>query len=344
MDIDEQLREAGARWRSEHSFSPEADLARMTKRQPGQWRGRIGAVASALAVFVVVVGFLVFRANQTSNGGIPASSKSPGPTAAQPGPLASLLVQDGDRVRAVGVVVASPGVPIELCQPDPQPTVSDSTSEAEPPTCSAIAVTLAGFNTTGVKSWTTRRGVGFTAGPVAIQGVWQAGAINVIDVADATPADESPPIPSLPCSAPPTGWVVDDFASAGERELALARLQTVLGGSPDIYAGVWSASPQLALNQPHVVVVGTVRSPQDVDASLRAAYPGNLCIEQVDHSSAQLTQLAQRLEAAGLKARVSIRPDLDRVELRIAMIDDQAAASVGADSAAVVVEPMVRPY
>jgi hypothetical protein len=53
--------------------------------------------------------------------------------------------------------------------------------------------------------------------------------------------------------------------------------------------------------------------------------------------------VAARIHADHPDWRVSVRPDLDRVELSIVVLNDLAVSGIGADAPAIVVEPLVLP-
>lgn len=183
--------------------------------------------------------------------------------------------------------------------------------------------------------------MGFTMTTVLVSGTWRDGSIDVLDVAEAPTAGNDSPPTALPCPAPQGGWLSDEFASGQEREAALARLAALVDGSPDLYSGRWTASPSGLGNVPTVVVVGSVEDPATVTPRVRQAFAGNLCVYHVDYSAAKMRQVAQRLTTVDPASRVTIRPDLDKVEWEVVAIDDEAAAALAVDRHAVVVKSLV---
>lgn len=332
MDVDERLREAGERWRSEQTGPQEPDLARITRRRARPLGGGIGAAIIGLAALSLVLGLAVFRSGHGSNPGAIATTQ----------PSRSAVpksVNEGDTVMAVGIVTEQVAGVTQLCHTNPQLTDGGQA----PPTCSAIAVAIRGFDPAGIPSWTKRDGVAFSTTLVVVHGTWRAHAIDVASVEGTTSGGQTQPV-SLPCATPTGGWVVDDFSSAPSRESALAQLTTVVAQSPDVYSGLWSARPEgTTLGQLSVVVVGTVDGPSHVEASLRQVYLGNLCVNQVDFSATKLREVASRLQGVDPGWRVVVSPDLDRVKLSIVVLDDLALTSIGADGPATIVESLVVP-
>lgn len=331
MDVDEKLRKAGERWRSEQTSPREPDWARTTRRQAPPLGGGVGAALIGLAALSLVLGLAVFRSGHASNPGAVASTQPSG----SPVPR---LVNEGDAVTAVGIVIQPVAGATQLCRTNPQPTDGGQA----PPTCSAIAVVIHGFDPSGIPSWTRRDRIGFSTALVVVRGTWRAQAIDVLTAAETSNGEQIQPV-SLPCATPTGGWVVDEFSSGSARESALARLATMVAQSPDVYSGLWSAHPEgTTPSQPSVMVVGTVDGSSQVEASLRQVYPGNLCVDRVDFSATRLREVAARLQGVNPSWRVVVSPDHDRVKLSIVVLDDSAATSIGADPATIV-DPLVVP-
>lgn len=332
MNIDDKLQRAGARWRAEQSEPPPIDLVRMSRQRRLRWRGALAAAASGVVVLAVIASSLIFRVSETTSS-VSGQTRVPTPTSS------ARSVREGDRVHGMGWVISPGSGPTQLCQTEPEPTVLYPAGKEPPPTCSSITVAIIHFDPMQVPTWTVRQGVGFTTAPVIVRGIWRNGSIDVLSVASTTAStDATAPIP---CPPPTGGWLENDFASATARESALASLDALIRDSSDTYVGRWTAHPHGIDNLPAVTVIGTTGDPVDVSPGLREVYPGNLCLWHVAYSTSQLDRIAQRLRSISSVWEVGVRPDLDRVELTVVVLDDTIDSALGQDLPAVDVAPLV---
>lgn len=346
-------------------------------------RGRAGRlpsfVASAVVPVLALVGVVAVAGTTyvLTNGSEPDAPSSNGtPVAAAgdvpsdppddlPGELADLLVRDGDSVQSTGTVVDADGLP-RLCATAPMAAVYRAPGDELAPTCSGLAVHLTGIDDIELPGWTERQGTWFTWDQVVLTGTWTAGSLAVSAARVAEEAD----LPQLdwdaepPCDPPPGGWLLGDYGLPTDDPESWERMVSALveeveaqperfhdrrvaypGGDP--FA---PGAPTNDMGEPvfdrTVLVVSTVDDPATVEAELRPLFPGNLCIEQVDHSRSELEAVVQRLTVDGgswVLEAFSLEAGSDnRVQLELPVLDKAAAERIGADATLVEVHPLVR--
>lgn len=256
--------------------------------------------------------------------------------------LQDQVVRERDAVEAIGTVLAAPGTPLKLCllegvrlrgyEPDAEPA----------PVCSPIAVSISGVEVADLPGWTERQGVGFSS-PVVVQGRWQAGTIEVDSVA-AVPAPGGASPALVPCPPPAAGWIDDSFPSALEEEAALSALAAEIDAQPDLFAGFWraplaaDASNRVASD---AIVVGVAGPSEDVQSRLAELYPGNLCVTEVEYSTAQLRDVAERLATADRTWQATVEAEINRVRVSLPVFDDDALRRIADVANKVAIETLV---
>jgi hypothetical protein len=257
----------------------------MSVDQPGgrRWVAVAGTVAAVLAVGA---GALVLsRAGEDAAppGGGPAEVAAPRP---DPAPL---ILREGDRVEADGIVVARPGKPVMFCPV--LPTIAIGTAAGVPapaPTCVApLGVAVTGVDLARLSRPGTAQG-GVRYGYGTLRGSWRHGAVAVTAQGppSATDVDADIPDPAPPagCTPPPGGWGPGDGGDPGPGtpDPYIQQHAAQLGAPwvvwPEGYPSGSTASPAY-YDKVQVLVVPVVSG--DVDrfrAELAATYPGNLCV------------------------------------------------------------------
>lgn len=298
----------------------------------------------------------------------PSTAGSPDPTTSEPGHFGELITRDGDAVTATGTVVRSGDDPPAICTPQPiaaaLAVVARPSAEPYAPACSPLSVPLE-VDVWSLPGWTQQDGVGYTASIVTVNGVWRDGTLLVASAtaAEAAPGPELGDAWQVPCVPPDGGWAAGDSAGADPELLPTfeSALAAEVVAHPDRYHANWYGYPDgdpfapdapkgdfgRALPEHVVMVVSTVQEPSEVCEQLAALYPGNLCVTQVDHSSADLDAVVERLEVADgswvLDAHSLYAAVANTLFLELPVLDDAAVARIGADATMVEVFPLVRP-
>ena len=275
--------------------------------------------------------------------------------------LKGLIVREGDAVSAAGIVVDGPGDPL-LCRTNPMVTIAHWPGEELPPSCSTLAVPLTGIEEIELPVWIERHGVRFTDGGVVVTGTWQDGALAVDAVAVADPAPSGLERWEVPCAPPTGGWAGWDGLPPNQPfeyfEAVAAALAGVIDTQPERFHANWIGypdgnpddAPTNDMGEPQfehtVMIVSTVDDPSEVQAELATVYPGNLCVVQVEHSLADLAAVVGRLAVADgswVLDEHSLDASVDnKVQLALPVLDERAAARIGADADLVEVSPLLR--
>jgi hypothetical protein len=307
-DVDEILRDAGAQWRAAQPAPPVPVLPvahRRARRRP--W---LVPVAVAAAVLLVAVGIVAVVYQPSSRPTVPATVASAQAASAEV--VTSLIVRDGDTVRAVGLVVAHPGEPVEFCPlpaatrstgPDstgPDSTGPDSTgpdSTGPEPTgmsCAGFGTAVTGADLADLTGRSVDR-AGAITGQAALSGVYRTGVVQVRTQAPAPVPSQAPVRVPASCPAPSGGFPQGtEFTAIG----AYVRAQ------PDRFGGIETAyAPGLAraANDPSgevpVALVGLATG--DVAAAqreLRDRFGAGICVVPV---TATFTQLLAAADTVG---------------------------------------------
>ena len=280
------------------------------------------------------------------------------------GELEPLVVREGDEVQAVGMIVDGPGDAL-LCRTNPVPAVAYVPGTEPPPTCSALAVPLAGTEDLTLPAWTERDDVWFTAATVVVNGTWGDGAIVVTQVDEAPLPDDDLDDGwwEVPCAPPAGGWGPGDGMPTDvppeQQEAAMVPFWTEMEAHPERYHMRWTAYPEgdpmkaptNDMGEPQfehtVMMVSTVDDPAEVHAALAAIYPGNLCVMQVQHSLAELETVVERLASeddgwALNSSSLGASAD-NRATLELPVLDEEGVTRTGDDADLLEVRPLVRP-
>jgi len=277
-NLDDLLRSAGERWRSTQPPPPQPDPDRwldpVARSVLDRWpdparpapRRRWAAVLVTSAATVVVVATASMLAVQTRDGGRDDTTGARTgyvSTATAQSP-ADLVVRDGMRVRASGIVLAVPGQPVRFCAP--AITTAPAGANADVPAC-IHGVVVTGVDLDALAEPAERAGSRF--GGASLTGTWRSGVLVVTDQAPpAPPAAHGSP--AIPCPAPPGGWKATGYYVDGKA------LHAYIDGHTDQFRRPWVSRTD---DGTEVLVVEVVRG--DADAArteLRRRYPGNLCV------------------------------------------------------------------
>lgn len=245
--------------------------------------------------------------------------------------MLSLLVAIGDRAVATGWIVEHSTGAYSVCR------LGNSRLMNEPPACVSMGVALAELDPALVPGWQTSGGVRFSATTVSAHGTWTSAGLRVDRVDEVTLDDRRP---GVPCPTPAGGWPPLTMTNL-EEEAALRALNAQIDAAPDRFSGLWRA--YRSASDVGVVVVGTVADPASVEPTLKAAYPGPLCVTLATHSRADLERVAGDLRQADPTIGVEIAPDLDRVIARVGVVDDKTLREFGANAPLIWPDPVLRP-
>jgi len=299
-DIDQLLREEGARWRAGQPTIPDLDLPSFdngpsAKRRRGAILG-LGSVGVLTVALALMLGFKWSPALDPASSE-PPDSQAPGSTGSvatpAPTPLNLSIVRAGQAVAAAGTLGEYKGNAY-LC-PTRLLGIEGGLG------CLSADLVLV----RNAQSW---------RGDVRIEGVWTGDAIEAITI---TPEERSngPSWPPIPCDPPAGGWpglpTADDDDSAG------LALQSEIDSRPSRYLGLWPAAAvdDAGKVMNRAVVVGTVDDVEAVTAELTAIYPFNLCVVHSQFSAADLQPVADELEAMDYPWHVDLEPRTGRVEV-----------------------------
>lgn len=308
-DIDELLKERGAKWRASQP-SPPALPAFALHRAAGSMRWLRLSVGLAVIAIVGVGSLSLLR---------------PARTPAQTGGLA--ILSDGDAATGTGMLLVTASGQARLCIPEVTRLRMDDL-----PSCSKVAVDLSNVDVSGIPGARQQGGATF-ARSVTVTGRWTTGHLAVESITSATTPSASP---AVPCNEPPEGWTRPD-ASEVQIEAATARLDGIVSTDPGRYSGVWSA---MAPGGVLVQVVGVVGDPEIERSRLGAAYPYALCLTRAQYSARELETARTELANAHPSWSAAVIASLDRVEVRLSFVDSSAVNEL-ARYPAVVPAPLV---
>jgi len=151
---------------------------------------------------------------------------------------------------------------------------------------------------------------------VTVKGVWTGDVVVVETVAEAEPDQQLPT--KLSCVEPAGGW--PQLPSDGDLEAALARVAEIVAEAPDMYAGYWTVpSPD---GKTRVLVIGTVGSEDDARAAVASAYPYGTCVVAAKYNLRELQDAADALARPDRAWQTELDLELNRVRVRMAMVDD----------------------
>lgn len=254
---------------------------------------------------------------------------------AAPAPAASrAVVEPGDEVTGTGNIVLDErgkwclyglvlnlgGIPrpIEACPPN--------------------SVLVQGVDVSGLAGWTAVGDSGYT-GQITVRGTWTGEAVRVESVVVAAPRPRT--ARDVPCPAPAGGWPVPDPPPI-ELEEGLRRLGALLEREPARYSGYWMAAASASEGLPAVAVVGTVEDPGEAQEDLESVYPFALCVVRVEYSMADLEQASSQLLRPDGSWANTISSELDRVIVRLPLVDQTADAVLSAHPEATA-DPIIWP-
>lgn len=333
-DIEDRLVAAGERFRRTQAMPPNIDLSSF-QRTPRRWRTVIIAAAAIAAIAVAATAFIGHKAAQR------AATTATAPTT---------VTAVGERVRATGVLMQSPGKDVVLCAQPPAgfgvfgtaggvqvggldplmgPGVGDS--------CGGLSVPVTGLtDLTKVPGWTTTDGVGASA-EVMVVGAWTgtalaASSVGAPDLGIASAASQVYPIP---CAEPTAGWDPTPVARTASEQIS-----AVVNADKDLYAGVWTATSPEAGN-PQIFVVAVAGDLKVAEAQIRTFFHGNLCLTAEPFSLNQQAALKGRLLAARPGWSVISNPVTKRLMVSMPIYDQAAANVIGSDIDNVTILPVV---
>jgi hypothetical protein len=278
----------------------------------------------------------------------PTAEATIAPSSLAPSPSASeYLVVDGDAVQADGFVAGSDERGLRICKSIGGPQllpgqVEPSTAPGEGPLCPPLSVPLANISVADLPSWVPLSWGGRSE-YVSLTGTWSDGRFVVARITESNrPIETDPPLPD-DCVTPEGGWP-GDIPNNTDGEAALRMLSEELSRDANTYLNYWRAD--LVPSNPDaekVTVVGTVDDPASVTPQLRSLFPYNLCVMNVAFPNATLESVSRRLTENDGTWRTSIDVALDRVVVRLGIVDANALARIGDDVSVVTIEPLVRP-
>ena len=306
-----------------------------------RWTPLATVVGVAIAVAAVTVPLVLARtAGDETMGPVPG-----GPQRTDP---AALPADNGAGVpvEGRGTLFRDGSGPIQLCA-SVGVTMDLPTSSAS---CDHVAVP-----TTGVQDrWlvhTTTHGQSFSA-PVRVEGTFHQGTLAV-SLVEASPPDPPTPHqePAVPCDPPAGGWAEGRGETGPDDWMGLNRMTEHVRAHPERFSDLWEAHPDGPPSGPSyspsrmVYVIGTTGDVAQATAELRPMYPGNLCVHRVEHSAADLEQLAQRLRDTS-STPVSAYADViqNKVRVKVVALDPATGAVLDAAGrdAIVLEEPLLQ--
>ncbi|MEV6281641.1 hypothetical protein [Kribbella sp. NPDC051770] len=336
-EIDELLRQAGSRWRSDQPSPPEPDLERITRKPPRRW---VVPALAAAGVAVIATAAIIVLPNRDEPVVAPGNGKEH-----------PLQVRDGDKVEVTGEVIAAPGVPVQYCLPVPTAAPLEA-GTPKPPACAPGAgVDLTGVDLTRLVGLNVIGGV--TSGNARLVGVWKAGSIAVEEQSAPPPVEPGDAAPAVTCAPPAGGWKAGDASESitpAVEQYVKSRasaLQNPWIGWPEGFPT--ETTPGTSPTKPSVLMIGVAHGDlATVRRDLQPLVKGNLCVTQVKVSQSEALAQHKAVDALptaeyGITAvgiGVGDRPV--RVELR--MVDEKllnALRPIGIDT--IDLQPYIRP-
>lgn len=271
-----------------------------------------------------------------------ASSDPTVPTPSNPPslvPQANEALEEGDLVRAIGLIMGSDEVGLRMCRPSGSllPGRISPTSDPTPGCPPEVSVGLVGVAGETLPSWTPT-GNGGRTGFVAVEGTWSSQAIRVDRVAAVERQFGRPDLP-VACEAPPDGWPGEPPPSL-EGEDAIRRIATLVEADPQEYGGYWGADLDPAAESESVIVVGVVGNVAAARETLKVIYPYNLCVIAVEYSAAELIEIESAIGPFTVSWMPSVDAAMNRVVVEVPYVDDAAASRVAPFGDAVVFDPI----
>jgi hypothetical protein len=305
-DVDSLLTQAGERWRA--SLPQPGALRPLPEDRP---RGLPMAliVAAVIAMLIAVVAGL-------AAGGRPGASRSHVGVGWDHASLVAAVVQRSDRVRATGVVIATPGEVIKVCLGGADRLMGD------PPRCLPIGVEVRGIDTATLPGRSEVKGV-VASGLVTVRGTWSGDAIEVDAIA---PAAYDPWLADLPCPQPEAGWTFP--AERGAFRDALTPLVAEINGHPDEFGSYWTIPPFNPTNDSGtaVEVIETDVAPRDLQSRVEALFPYGACLVRGHFTDEQLAAVARALQKPDLTWIAGGGSLARRVAVQLTMLDAAAVA------------------
>ncbi|GAA1601846.1 hypothetical protein GCM10009789_65050 [Kribbella sancticallisti] len=290
--VDDLLAKAGAQWRAGQPSAPEPDLDRIVQsKRPRRWV----PVLAAASVAAIAAGLVLLPDAKEPAVAPPVSPASAATTDATPGTdsgkAEDLLVRNGDKVTADGVVIAVPGKDPVLCADLAQTAIGYPPGKEPAPSCPAsFAVKLVGLDLDKLSNPTTTKGV--RSGTAHLVGVWSN---RTITVQEQGPMPTSKPDPyveePVPCAAPAGGWQSkpSNIGSQTMIKWLDARANQVTGPAVLYPKG-------RSRNAPVVVRIGVAHGDLDeFRREIAKVYEGNLCVVRARFSRTDVDQLQAAL-------------------------------------------------
>jgi hypothetical protein len=348
--IERLLRESGAKWRQRVPQTVQLNTIRF-QDQDSRWprMGRWSAAVASLAAILAVIYVSLPGSRQPSGAEAPTESsptrQSPAatqlPSLSRPPdvpasehpthnptrqPSASGHadgIRWGDSVTVTGQLALRP---TRICW-------TIISLDGTTGTCAEPAVRVDGFSAGQIEA------VG-GAGRVTVLGTWTGNSVAATSISRA-PA-EPIHVPDAPCDEPTGDWPSEDRAA--EVEAAEVLLGEHLAADPERYASMWTAKRPGGTDRwlDRVLVVGTISNPNDVESELRGVYPYRLCVVKVDYSEAELVRVSSELSAMYPSWFIGFEPRLNRVTVRVTVLDVSTAANLRPYARFVSVDPLVQ--
>jgi len=267
-----------------------------------RWGLPVAAGAAALAVVAGVVAVVAVR-DPVGAPTRPAAASQPAGYAAA-GSLAppDAVVQDGDRVRGQGEVVALPGRPVRLCSgSEAQVGVGVAPGGSTPiPAYCPVGITLVGADLARLGARQERDGAVW--GTAEVTGVYRDRTVMVtgqrvplvIDLEQRKPlTDEFP----ADCRPPAGGWPRGEVQALP----GIDRANRYVAAHPDVLGSLSIAYPQrirAGAIGTQVLLIGTTGDLAEASGQIRRWYMGSLCVRSVPHSRAQMLAARAVVNAA----------------------------------------------
>ncbi len=301
----------------------------------------LAAVAGvAVALAAVIVPLALARTDGDGTGPVPGGSSKPTEPAALPSDPGA-----GIPVEGQGTLYRDRTGPIQLCAS----VVSTLDLPPSGAGCDRVAVPTTGVD----ESWlvnTTTGGQAYSV-PVRVEGTFQLGTLAVTRVVPATPDPPAPfSEPPVPCGPPAGGWAEGRGETGLDDWMKLNTLMEYVRARPDRFADVWEAHPDGPPTGPRyapsrmVYAIGTTGDVAQAFAELRAVWPGNLCVYQVQRSATDLERLAQRLQASTPPMSGEIDVIQNKVRVKVVALDPATVAALDAAGrdAIILEEPLLQ--
>lgn len=371
-DIDRLLEAAGDRWRSSLAGPADVDANWFTNEQRGIRHAPWLAAAAALAILALVVALFPRTAPigpsaapesplaalptpGTTAQAPPNSSPRATPTTTLPLPTSTStapafpydIVREGDLVSVSGAIIDWSAGPI-ICTWE----AWDLSNPPQPGCVDSHQVPISGIEPRELpgNDWRSARedfNEVWVTDHVQLFGLWRGG---IIDYVGSVPTDKPPSpsflsVPPIPCDPPSGGWPGDpeDFAPEGPEGLVLS-LQAEVDRRPEIYGGFWVAWNEDTQGNvtERALVVGTVGDVESAARSLTEIFPANLCVVEVEYSTAELQVAVDDLTQNGDNWTVGTDPATNRVLVILPVIDEQAAEALAPHVDKIDVRPLAE--